>query len=166
MSEQESMKGDRLILALEHFQHWMSENYKLLIALFIVMFAAALVTQNMKQGELEQERAYWDLAAKAETTEARQAFIAKNMASQAAKIVSLELAREFLDAGEYAKAETTLSTFLKEAPEHPQSALAHLLRAYSREEQGKKSEAEQDFAKASEDTRLRLIAQAGISRLK
>ena len=164
--QQPALKGDRLIEFLERFQHWMSENYKFIVALFVIFFAVAMGTQYMTDQELVKEQQFWDLAAKAETKEDREKFVAKYADSNAAKFVGLNLARTHLDDGEFDKAESVLNAFISNSAEHPQLALAYLLRAYAREDLGKTSEAVLDYQKAAEDTRLALMAQAGLARLK
>jgi predicted negative regulator of RcsB-dependent stress response len=167
MNEQQpALKGDRLIEFLERFQHWISENYKFLIALFIIAFAAAMGSQYVQDQAVSQEQHFWELASKAETKEDREKFVAKYADSNAAKFVGLNLARTHLDDGEFDKADSVLSAFITNSAEHPQLGLAHLLRAYAREDLGKTSEAVQDYQSAAEDKHLSLLAQAGLARLK
>jgi predicted negative regulator of RcsB-dependent stress response len=167
MSEEpQALKGDRLIEWLERIQHWISENYKFLIAMFIVFLAVALGAQYVKDQKKAEEKSYWELAAKAEDKTARQKFLATYSDSAAAKLVSMELARTHLDDGEYAEAETVLTQFLSKSGDHSYAPLAHLLRAYAREDLGKTSEALTDYQAALEDKRFSLLAQAGLDRLK
>ena len=130
-----NVKEDSVLAFLAKAQIWFSENWKWLAVIVLIgMIAFALISEKSRKEAIAEERAYWESAAKANTPEKREQFLKSNPETQAAKLLSLQLTRQYLDDGKFKEALTTISTFVEKNPKSPMLSIALMLKAYAHEE--------------------------------
>lgn len=158
--------GDRIIEYIERGQHWVSENYKLLIGIFIVSIIAVYVNESRANSAKERENQLWNQSSKLKTALEIEQFVDSNISSQAGAYMNLQLVRKHLDDGNYSKAITYAQKFIDNNPESSQLGIAILLKSYALEESGQIDQAKDGYKQAAEKSIfVAAIANKAVSRL-
>jgi predicted negative regulator of RcsB-dependent stress response len=144
-----NLKEDRVIVGLAKLQNWFSDNWKWILILVLVCMGYAFITEKSRKDQIKEEQKYWEQAAKATTIEQRAKFVNANSERQAAKVLSLQLTRQYLDEGNYKQALGTISKFIEKNPNHPFMSIALTLKAYAHEELGEVDQALQVYQEVS-----------------
>ena len=162
----ESQQGDRVIEYLERGQHWVSENYKIIIAIIVASFGVAFFLQHRISAAKAEQMGYWEDVSKLSTLEKKHAFLKAQPKADASALLSLTLAREELDEGNFQGALLSVNSFIQNNKEHALIGTAYILRGYANEELGNEDRAVEDYTRASKEARaVAVVADDALKRL-
>lgn len=149
MTQPAGLKEDKILVSLEKGHLWFEDHWKKVFIFTCVLILTAVAYAYISGQQRKHQSQLWNDAASAKTIEEKTTFLQSHPDAEAARPMTITLAREELDKGLYEKARDHLNMYISKYPKDEMLGTAYLLRGYAHEELDKVGEARQDFARSA-----------------